>query len=203
MRSRPAATGSETGALGRRGSRAPIGNDTQDGARRRASGGQPWGLKTSSAADEGLTGGSWVWFVFFGGGHVGTLEARRLATPWPVAHDGDDANDGGEGGTARLPFCAADSPRDCGRIMPRAACGWTDRAMQRSFPLPGASRRLEAQERKEATAAVPHRSFIGLACTAHPTEGARQRGGRCQKQEARSRRLEGGRGKEEGAEALT
>lgn len=134
-----------------------------------------------------------MWFVFFGGGHVGTLEARRLATPWPVAHDGDDANDGGEGGTARLPFCAADSPRACGRIMPRAAWGWTDRAMQRSFPRPGASRRLEALERKEATAAVPHRSFIGLACTAHPTEGARQRGA-----DARSKRPEAGDSKGEG-----
>lgn len=143
-----------------------------------------------------------MWFVFFGGGHVGTLEARRLATPWPVAHDGDDANDGGEGGTARLPFCAADSPRACGRIMPRAAWGWTDRAMQRSFPLPGASRRLEALERRGNRGGAPPKFYrFGVHGSPHgrsKATGGQMPEARGQKQE--TRRGKGGGGGRRGAD---
>lgn len=203
-RSRRAARGSETEALGRTGSRAPIGNDTQDGARRRASGGQPrGGVKTSSAADEGLTGGSWVWIFFRWRprGNPGSPEACDALAGGPSSPATATTAVTvvrGHRGTHFLPFPAADSSRACGRIMPRTTWGWADRAMQRSFPLPGASRRLEALGRKEATAAVPHRGFIGLACTAHPTEGARQRGADASLPEARGQKQGTQRGKGEG-----
>lgn len=202
-RSRPEARGSETGALGRRGSRAPIGNNTQDGARRRASGGQPWGLKTSSAADEGLTGGSWVWFVFSVAATWEPWKPGGLRRPgrWPlIPHDGDDARDVGEGGTARLPFCTADSPQVCGRIMPRAAWGWTDRAMQRSFPLPGASRRLRLWAGKRQPRRCPTEVLSVWRARLTPRKGQGNEG---QTPEARGQKQETRRGTEEGAEALT
>lgn len=61
------------------------------------------------------------------------------------------------------------------------------------FPTAWGVSASEALGRKEATAAVPHRGFIGLACTAHPTEGARQRGA-----DARGKRPEAGDSKGDG-----
>jgi len=116
---------------------------------------------------------------FFSGGHVESLETRRLATPSSPA-GGDDAVMVVMG-SGVTPFSAADSPRAFGRIMPRAAWAWTDRAMQRSFHCSGAS---EALGRKEATAAAPPRFLSVWAGMAHPTEGAKATRGRCRRSEA-------------------
>jgi hypothetical protein len=110
---------------------------------------------------------------FFGGGHVGSLEARKFAS------DGDDVSDGGDGVAL---FSAADSPRAFGRIMPRAAWRWTDRAMQRSFHCLG-RRRLWDGKRQPPRAPPRFYRFGGHGSPHGRSKATR---GRCRRSEAKA-----------------